>query len=228
MHHLKTNRCYYNKNILLILLVFGSFGCVSNSSNGSVSIFFSEDANTETAFVTDKGLMCAEVGVDKGPPEYLIIHNERNKDYFKNPNSLEATIEIISVSQHGVCGWVKHDAKITGSGLLFFQDYFADCLDGECWRTLRSMFTLDKDSYILKHLASSKFDKSDSQDLSTSAIFQDIDSYIRSPATYKCEVASPSFVKDFVKYNMKEGIGKMDEKMDGEDETYKEFYCPNN
>ena len=187
---------------------------------------FAEDANTETAFETDEGLMCSEVSLDKGPPEYLIIHSERNKDYFNNPNSLEKTTEIISVSQHGVCGWVKHDAKITAGGLLFFKDYFIDCLDGECRRILRSMFTLDKDSYILNHLASSVFDKSDSQDLSTSAIFQDIGSYVRNPTAYTCEIASPSFVKDFVKDNTSEGMGKWDEKMDGEDETYKEFYCP--
>ncbi len=189
---------------------------------------FAEDVNTETAFATDEGLICKEVGFDKGPPQYLIIHSERNKDYFKNPNSLEKTIEIISVSQHEVCGWKKHDAKITGTGLLFYKDYFIDCLDGDCRRTLRSMFTLNKDSYILNRLASSVFDKSDSQSLSTSAIFQDIGSYVRNPTTYKCEIASPAFVKDFVKDNTKEGMGKWDEKMDGEDETYKEFYCPDN
>ncbi len=199
------------KNILLTLMVFGSFG-----------------AFAETAFATDEGLICKEVGFDKGPPQYLIIHSERNKDYFKNPNSLEKTIEIISVSKHEVCGWIKHDAKITGTGLLFYQDYFFDCLDGDCRRSLRSMFTLDKDSYILEHLASSVFDRSDTQDLSTSAILQDIGSYVRNQTAYKCEIASPSFVKDFVKDNTKEGMGKWDEKMDGEDETYKEFYCPNN
>jgi hypothetical protein len=172
--------------------------------------------------------MCSEVSLDKGSPEYLIIHSERKKDYFNNPNFLEKTTEIISVSQHGVCGWIKHDAKITVTGLLFYKDYFLDCLDGECQRILRSMFTLDKDSYILNHLASGVFDKSDSQSLSTSAIFQDIESYVRTPTAYKCEIASPAFVKEFVKDNTKEGMGKWDEKMDGEDETYKEFYCPNN
>ena len=98
-----------------------------------------------------KGLMCE--GADNKDKnrldewnsfEYLIIDSNEKK-------YLNELYEVISIYQHTICGFQKHDAKITSDGFLFYGDTYIDCLNGSCNRTLRCMYTFD-DSFFCIHL----------------------------------------------------------------------------
>ena len=173
-----------------------------------------------------KGLMCE--GADNKDKnrldewnsfEYLIIDSNEKK-------SLNELVEVISIYQHTICGFEKHDAKITSNGFLFYGDRYIDCLNGSCNRTLRCMYTFDDSSQNLQRLCSGVFDKNTSQSLAMADTFRDIQHYVRSKQIYNCKNESAPKVLQFTKNNTLEGLGVWNKKMEGTEETYKEFYCP--
>lgn len=173
-----------------------------------------------------KGLMCE--GADNKDKNRLDVWNSF-EDLIIDSNekkSLNELYEVVSIYQHTICGFEKHDAKITANGFLFYADAYSDCLNGSCNRILRCMYTFDDSSQTLQQSCSGVFDKNTSQSLTMADIFRDIQHYVRSKQIYNCKNESSSKVLQYTKNNTLEGLGEWNKKMEGGGETYKEYYCP--
>jgi len=172
--------------ILLTLLM--SMGAWADSTN----IGGDEDKNyifnTPPQFAdTESGIGAFCVGEDNESDDrldvynqfqYLKIHKEINPKYSEE---LAASAFIYVSTYDRILGWKKLDAMVTGNGLLFFEDTFANNK-----RLLRCILSLEKSLEGLMRICSAKFDKSGPQILTLPERLQDIEHYVRSKTLYNC------------------------------------------